>query len=50
MAQPMQELGRLAVERLVDQIENDEPTTPARRLLEGQLQIRDTVATRKDSS
>ena len=48
--QPMQELARLAVERLVDQIENDEPTTPARRLLEGQLQIRGTVTKRKDSA
>ncbi|MFB3048845.1 MAG: LacI family DNA-binding transcriptional regulator [Acidimicrobiia bacterium] len=48
--QPMQELARLAVERLVDQIENDEPTTPARRLLEGQLQMRGTVAKREDSA
>ena len=47
--QPMQELARLAVERLVDQIENDEPTTPTRQLLEGHLRIRSTVAKRKDS-
>ena len=47
--QPMQELSRLAVETLVDRIENDEPTTPTRQLLEGHLQIRSTVAKRKDS-
>jgi DNA-binding LacI/PurR family transcriptional regulator len=46
--QPMQELARLAVETLVDRIENDEPTTPERRLLEGHLKIRGTVANRKD--
>jgi len=47
--QPTQELAQLAVEMLVDQIETDQPTTPARQLLEGQLRIRSTVAKRKDS-
>ncbi len=46
--QPMQELSRLAVETLVDRIENDEPTTPIRRLLKGHLRIRSTVANRQD--
>jgi DNA-binding LacI/PurR family transcriptional regulator len=46
--QPMQELAQLAVETLVERIENDEPTTPGRRLLDGQLKIRGTVANRKD--
>ena len=32
--QPMQELAQLAVETLVDRIENDEPTMPGRRMLE----------------
>jgi len=45
--QPMQELSRLAVETLVDRIENDEPTTPTRRLLEGHMRIRSTVANRR---
>jgi len=48
--QPMQELARLAVETLVDQIENDQPTKPARQLLQGHLQIRGTVEKRKDLS
>lgn len=46
--QPTQELAQLAIETLVDRIENDEPTTPRRRLLEGHLKIRGTVANRKD--
>ncbi|MDK1039791.1 MAG: LacI family DNA-binding transcriptional regulator [Actinomycetota bacterium] len=49
IVQPMQELARLAVETLVDQIENDKPTTPPQQLLEGHLQIRGTVAKREST-